>query len=221
MSPKRLITEAAVAVPLPTTETNLVEFPAAESGSMPVSAGGIEDRFELVRLGLLYESKTNPRRTFDEKSMADLTANVRHHGVLEPLIVRPRPVEKFDRSKATQFHVFGKLRQAWAGELTRIENSLGSMVIGTNTLTVNKSRPSAARSRAVRCNPGPSGSRRSSQFSSPGACVFGRWLTATKLAVLRQKNRRRRLQTGTTIGVLRECGRKRTNSRNRASRRSE
>jgi ParB family transcriptional regulator, chromosome partitioning protein len=39
--------------------------------------------------GHILESKTNPRRTFDETKLADLAANIKLHGVLQPVLVRP------------------------------------------------------------------------------------------------------------------------------------
>jgi ParB family chromosome partitioning protein len=40
----------------------------------------------LVRI---CESKTNPRRQFDEAKLAELADNIRMHGVLQPILVRP------------------------------------------------------------------------------------------------------------------------------------
>lgn len=40
----------------------------------------------------LCPSPTNPRKTFDDASMAELTENVRHHGVLQPILTRLWPV---------------------------------------------------------------------------------------------------------------------------------
>jgi ParB family chromosome partitioning protein len=42
----------------------------------------------LVRIS---ESKTNPRRQFDEMKLAELADNIRLHGVLQPILVRPMP----------------------------------------------------------------------------------------------------------------------------------
>jgi ParB family transcriptional regulator, chromosome partitioning protein len=42
----------------------------------------------LVRI---CESKTNPRRQFDEAKLAELAANIHMHGVLQPILVRPLP----------------------------------------------------------------------------------------------------------------------------------
>src|SRR5271168_3290092 len=42
-------------------------------------------------LDRIHESKTNPRRTFDETKLAELAGNIRQHGVLQPILVRPLP----------------------------------------------------------------------------------------------------------------------------------
>src|SRR5271168_104884 len=42
-------------------------------------------------LDRIQESKTNPRRTFDETKLAELAGNIRQHGVLQPVLVRPLP----------------------------------------------------------------------------------------------------------------------------------
>ena len=38
---------------------------------------------------VIHESPTNPRRSFSETSLDELTASVRRHGVLQPILVRP------------------------------------------------------------------------------------------------------------------------------------
>src|SRR6266704_3355542 len=45
----------------------------------------------FARRVLTQESKTNPRRTFDEAKLAELAGNIRQHGVLQPVLVRPLP----------------------------------------------------------------------------------------------------------------------------------
>jgi ParB family transcriptional regulator, chromosome partitioning protein len=42
-----------------------------------------------VPLSLLSESKTNPRRVFEENALKELAATIRSQGVLSPLLVRP------------------------------------------------------------------------------------------------------------------------------------
>src|ERR1700739_4481642 len=47
--------------------------------------------FQDIPLNRIQESKTNPRRTFDEAKLAELAGNIRQHGVLQPVLVRPLP----------------------------------------------------------------------------------------------------------------------------------
>src|SRR5690348_13908103 len=42
-------------------------------------------------LAKIRESKTNPRRVFDDTKLAELAENIRQHGVLQPILVRPLP----------------------------------------------------------------------------------------------------------------------------------
>src|SRR6266849_5133146 len=44
-----------------------------------------------IPLNRIQESKTNPRRTFDETKLGELAGNIRQHGVLQPVLVRPLP----------------------------------------------------------------------------------------------------------------------------------
>ena len=45
--------------------------------------------FQEIPIGQLTESKTNPRRTFEEGALKDLAASIRQKGILQPLLVRP------------------------------------------------------------------------------------------------------------------------------------
>jgi ParB family chromosome partitioning protein len=44
-----------------------------------------------IPLSHIQESKTNPRRQFDETKLVELADNIRQHGVLQPVLVRPLP----------------------------------------------------------------------------------------------------------------------------------
>jgi ParB family chromosome partitioning protein len=44
-----------------------------------------------IPLSVIQESPTNPRRRFDETQLAELAENIRLHGVLQPVLVRPLP----------------------------------------------------------------------------------------------------------------------------------
>ena len=103
---KRLIVDGATALSgVPEAETNeanaatanVIEFPgaaepepaAAAPPIAPVATAG--DRFEMaVPISAIYESKTNPRRLFDEAGLEDLAESIRQQGLITPLTVRER-----------------------------------------------------------------------------------------------------------------------------------
>ena len=55
--------------------------------SIPAFVSAMQD----IPLACVQESKTNPRRQFDETKLAELADNIRQHGVLQPVLVRPLP----------------------------------------------------------------------------------------------------------------------------------
>lgn len=55
-----------------------------------------EPTLEFLPLTELHESPLNPRKTFDEAAMAELTANVQARGIISPLLVRPREVGGYE-----------------------------------------------------------------------------------------------------------------------------
>jgi len=63
---------------------------ASEVKAVPPAISSIQD----IPLAKIRESKTNPRRFFDEAKLAELADNIRQHGVLQPILVRPLPDEK-------------------------------------------------------------------------------------------------------------------------------
>ncbi len=52
--------------------------------------------YRNVSLTLLTESKTNPRRTFDDVALQELASSIRAQGVLSPLLVRPLNDRSFE-----------------------------------------------------------------------------------------------------------------------------
>jgi ParB family chromosome partitioning protein len=52
--------------------------------------------YRELPLVLLNESKTNPRRVFDDVSLRELAASIRSQGVLSPLLVRPLTENGFE-----------------------------------------------------------------------------------------------------------------------------
>ena len=55
-----------------------------------------QSEYRDLPIDWLVESTTNPRRTFDEDAMQELAASIREHGVLSPLLVRPRAERTFE-----------------------------------------------------------------------------------------------------------------------------
>jgi ParB family chromosome partitioning protein len=52
--------------------------------------------YRNVALAVLSESKTNPRRTFEEVALKELASSIRTQGVLSPLLVRPLTENGFE-----------------------------------------------------------------------------------------------------------------------------
>lgn len=52
--------------------------------------------YRNLPLSILTESKTNPRRIFDEAALKELAASIRSQGVLSPLLVRPLNERSFE-----------------------------------------------------------------------------------------------------------------------------
>lgn len=63
--------------------TTVLEMTA--NPSVPSTVSTMQD----IPLKQIQESKTNPRRQFDETKLAELAENIRLHGVLQPVLVRP------------------------------------------------------------------------------------------------------------------------------------
>lgn len=55
------------------------------NSSIPPFVSSVRE-IPLIRIS---ESQTNPRRLFDEIKLAELADNIRQHGVLQPVLVRP------------------------------------------------------------------------------------------------------------------------------------
>ena len=60
---------------------------ASGTNAVPPVVSSIQD----IPLAKIRESKSNPRRLFDEAKLAELADNIRQHGILQPVLVRPLP----------------------------------------------------------------------------------------------------------------------------------
>jgi len=45
--------------------------------------------FQYLAIDTIHESATNPRRTFEESKLQELAESIRHHGLIQPVTVRP------------------------------------------------------------------------------------------------------------------------------------
>ncbi len=52
--------------------------------------------YRNVPLTALEESKTNPRRVFDDAALKELASSIRSQGILSPLLVRPIADHRFE-----------------------------------------------------------------------------------------------------------------------------
>lgn|SRR5574341_1020599 len=55
----------------------------------PRAAHAISPDFRMLAVAELREAKLNPRQTYDQEKLAELTASIKAHGVRTPLLVRP------------------------------------------------------------------------------------------------------------------------------------
>jgi len=62
----------------------------------PVSRGASDGDIIYVAMESLIPNQNQPRRLFSERSLADLADSIREMGVIQPLIVRPRPEGKYE-----------------------------------------------------------------------------------------------------------------------------
>ena len=51
-----------------------------------------DNRIETLPLREIEPDPAQPRKTFDEETLAELAASISEHGLLQPIAVRPRPM---------------------------------------------------------------------------------------------------------------------------------
>ena len=86
---------------------------ASEVKAVPPVISSILD----IPLGKIRESKTNPRRFFDEAKLAELADNIRQHGVLQPILLRPLP-----EGEADTYELVAGTRRYRASKLAKRES---------------------------------------------------------------------------------------------------
>jgi len=96
---------------------------AVHSSSAP-SPTSVQD----IPLSRIRESQTNPRRQFDETKLAQLADNIRLHGVLQPILVRPLP-----DGEAAAFELVAGARRYRASKVAKRETIPASVRELTDT----------------------------------------------------------------------------------------
>ncbi len=83
--------------------------------------------FQYLAIDTIHESATNPRRTFEESKLQELAESIRHHGLIQPVTVRPN-ADGFEliagarRYRAAQLAAHIDRELAARPDLVQIEN---------------------------------------------------------------------------------------------------
>lgn len=90
-----------------------IDAPTNDAKRQPLS-----NRPELQYLAVeaISPNPGQPRRTFDDASLRELSDSIREKGILQPLVVRPSP------SQAAHFEIVAGERRWRAAQLARLEN---------------------------------------------------------------------------------------------------
>jgi len=59
----------------------------------PVAAGALKSADGRAPIEFLSPNPKNPRRSFGEADLADLTQSIKDHGIVQPVVVRPSPAQ--------------------------------------------------------------------------------------------------------------------------------
>jgi len=86
---------------------------SSSTKAVPPVVSSIQD----VTLAKIRESKANPRRFFDEAKLAELAENIRQHGVLQPILLRPLP-----EGEAGTYELVAGTRRYRASKLAKRES---------------------------------------------------------------------------------------------------
>ena len=75
----------------------------------------VNQEYQIVTLSQLTESLTNPRKTFDHKTLNEMAESIRAVGLLQPILVRPTATEG-------RFEIVAGARRFRAARLAEIES---------------------------------------------------------------------------------------------------
>lgn len=59
------------------------------------TAGGDGDKLRTVRVAMIEPRSDQPRKAFDEEALAQLASSIAAHGLLQPILVRPLPNDRY------------------------------------------------------------------------------------------------------------------------------
>ncbi len=86
--------KSAVTPPTAPAEAPVLESsapsPSAPASDAPAPAAAAEDMVQQIAVGKIIANTYQPRSEFDQAALEELTASVLAHGVLQPVMVRPR-----------------------------------------------------------------------------------------------------------------------------------
>jgi len=112
--------------------------------AVPSVVSSIQD----IPLVKIRESKTNPRRFFDEAKLAELADNIKQHGVLQPILLRPLPqaLDYFRRlghdnhRRLSKLHSWGekKSKTSWGAQTVDYEKIAAAAVQAMKTADLNR-----------------------------------------------------------------------------------
>src|ERR1035441_6907552 len=87
--------------------------------STMTTAVQMQSEFRDLPLSILIESKTNPRRFFEDAALKELAASIRSQGILSPLLVRPLTERSFEIVAGARCYRAAQLAEAEDRKSTR------------------------------------------------------------------------------------------------------
>jgi ParB family chromosome partitioning protein len=102
-APQPAWTQQAPAAPVPEQRPNVVELPTANLAPVvnapqppATAAAGEASAARNLPIEQVQRNPSQPRKHFDEAELNELADSIRAHGVLQPILVRPAPNNRFE-----------------------------------------------------------------------------------------------------------------------------
>lgn len=92
-----------------------------DAGQVNSTTGDSKDGTKDIPIDVIFSNPDQPRQTFREEELAELSASIREHGVLQPVLLRPYP------GKQDQFQIIAGERRWRAAQMAGI-HSLPALV---------------------------------------------------------------------------------------------